>query len=140
MIRFLGPEPDSSAGWKRLSAVTANADRGSQELQLSDVSQIAVGKWISLTLDPEASGSALHHVLGERPPSFRCTNCDEAGGTGGVVRFHSRVSAVWAGNSTLLLERPLPFAVQLNALPAVYMFMSGISEVGVEYMTIEMRC
>ena len=44
-----------------------------------------------------------------------------------------------AYNTQVVLERGLPVNVSMQWNPAVYQFMEGISEVGIEYLTIQMR-
>ena len=41
--------------------------------------------------------------------------------------------------SQVVLERGLPVNVSLQWNPKVYQFMEGISEVGIEYLTIQMK-
>ena len=68
-----------------------------------------------------------------------CVKCIE-GGRGALVRWHSRVASLGpAGSDEVVLERALPVNVTQEWSPTVYRFMKGISEVGIEYLTIEMK-
>lgn len=55
----------------------------------------------------------------------------------GVLRFHSRVESV-EGN-VVTLERALPFNVSTVWMPTVYNHFRGISEVGIQDLTVQMK-
>ena len=70
------------------------------------------------------------------------THCDKCveGGPGALLRWHSRVAALGPpGSNEVFLERVLPVNVTLAWSPTAYRFMRGISDVGIEYLTIEMK-
>ncbi|GAX86598.1 hypothetical protein CEUSTIGMA_g14006.t1 [Chlamydomonas eustigma] len=133
LIRFLGPNgPDA---WIPVANITANATRGSNVLQLSNTSQIQAGQWMSFS--QEYTGISLPNDMNMRKYSYSCPKC-ESPGEGGVLRWHSRVTAV-NNDNTIVLERNLPFNVSNDWNPVAYQFMEGISNIGIEYLTIHMK-
>ncbi|GAX74555.1 hypothetical protein CEUSTIGMA_g2005.t1 [Chlamydomonas eustigma] len=132
-IRFLGPNgPDA---WIPIANITANATRGTNVLTLSDTAQIQAGQWLSFS--QEFTGISLPNDMNMRKSSYTCPKCGSPG-SGAILRWHSRVAAVNAGN-VIVLERSLPFNVSSDWNPTVYQFMEGISNVGIEYLTIQMK-
>ncbi|GAX80183.1 hypothetical protein CEUSTIGMA_g7621.t1 [Chlamydomonas eustigma] len=133
LIRFLGPNgPDA---WIPVANITANATRGSNVLQLSNTSQIQAGQWMSFS--QEYTGISLPNDMNMRKYSYSCPKC-ESPGEGGVLRWHSQVTAV-NNDNTIVLERNLPFNVSNDWNPVAYQFMEGISNIGIEYLTIHMK-
>ena len=59
---------------------------------------------------------------------------------GGWFRSNRSHNLIASNTGTqVVLERGLPVNVSMQWNPAVYQFMEGISEVGIEYLTIQMR-
>jgi hypothetical protein len=113
-----------------LGMVTANADRGAYELQVSATAGITAGSWVRV-VQTDAAGSLLRTFYGGMYPG----NVSEDGNTE-VFHFYSVVKAVSA--SSITLERPLPVAVDTRWKPQVLAVMPTAREVGVEGLTLEM--
>lgn len=73
----------------------------------------------------------LHHRRGSHNPSSRPLIPWN--------RWHSRIQSISQEANVVVLERPLPFNVSTAWNPKVYSFMTGISEVGIQDLTIEMK-
>eukprot|EP00798_Chlamydomonas_sp_ICE-L_P018183 gene18183-24621_t len=130
LIRFLGPEPHEADGWSLLTKVTHEADRHATKLKVDSV---------SLALNPKVSGGKLHNALVHRPLSWADDKMAGGSGDGALLRFHSRVSAVSSEDSTITLERNIPFQVILAAAPKLYRYMAGIENNGIERLVIHMK-
>jgi hypothetical protein len=119
----------SDAG-PQLATITANADRGAHELEVSTTAGITAGSWVRV-LQTDAGGSLLRTFYGGMHPG----NVGEDGDTE-VFRFYSVVKAVGAGSITL--ERALPVAVDTRWKPRVLAAMPTTREFGIENLTLEM--
>ncbi|KAG1674235.1 hypothetical protein FOA52_013855 [Chlamydomonas sp. UWO 241] len=134
LIRFLGPTPDT---WRPLANVIANATRGTRSLKVDNSSAFSKGQWISLSQDAAENDLSLEFDLCNRD---KCPYgvCIPSGPGGKQLRWHSRLTDILPDN-TLVLERTLPFNVSTRWGPIVHEYMSGISEVGIQGMTLEMK-
>lgn len=122
-------EVSGSDGGAKLADVTAAAKLGDTTLKVSTTTGITAGGWVRLMMT-DAAGSlfkALHQ--GHFPG-----NVAEDGGKQ-VFRFYSKVKSVAAG--TVVLERPLPLAVDTQWKPELRAVKPSVSEVGIEHMTME---
>ena len=142
LIRFLGPPPGPKT-LVEVALVVANSTRGSRNLVISDTSRISQGSWITLTLAPDL-GNLMFRDINMRPTFWTgCATCtNPVSGNGaigemGLLRFHSRVNSI-SGN-VLTLERPLPFNVSTIWAPKIYNQLKGITEVGIQDLTLQMK-
>lgn len=118
----------SDSGTK-LADVTANAKLGDKTLVVSTTTGITPGAWVRLLMT-DAAGSLFKALHGGHFPG----NVAEDGGKQ-VFRFYSQVKSVGAGS--IVLERPLPLAVDTSWKPELRAVSPSVREVGVEHLTFE---
>jgi Pectate lyase superfamily protein len=135
LINITGDDPINAE--TRLATVTAPAQRGDRNLQISSplkVRSLKKGDWVRLVesdpaKDSASEGSLIRYLYGDLMPAG-----PDLIGTRAVVRFLSRVKSV-SGNR-LELERPLPYDVRPEWTPEIHRFVPTLQEIGVEHLSI----
>lgn len=149
LIRFAGPLSYDLAGpghtqigvsdpinnGTLITRVNASAMQGEVVLRVADNSNLTAGMWVTLTLS-DKDGSLLNALYGgiNVPLTcyFQCINQAR------VMRFHSRIYSVHT-KGRIILERPLPWNVNLQWEPELHAFQPGIQHSGIENMMIRFR-
>ena len=133
LINVTGKDPIDDT--TRLATITTLAKRGDTTLKLSNSISLKRNEWIRVVeSDPQKTqtdtGSLIKHLYGDLMPSG-----EDLLGTRAVVRFLSRVRKVIG--TTIELERPLPYDIQLNWQPEVHRFVPTLQEFGFEHLSIQ---
>lgn len=117
-----------------LANVTVRASKGDVWLYVTDTSGLAEGQWVTLTLNDD-DGSLMAEALYANLTiprhciAFECYNADR------MLRFHSRLYAVKP--NFVVLERPLPYPVEIKWRPELHEFAPGVQHSGIEGVRLE---
>lgn len=120
------------------SNITANAERGTFRLFVSNASAMSVGQWVRLTMDDPGNGTLGLHMNAD------LTRADPRSiGVKELVRFSSRVRSV--NSSFIELERALPFSVNTAWNPAIWNYdvfpvpLQGIENLSIRFPVTNYR-